>query len=80
VRAVPTIVNRTARTLATRAQAGQPVTRRAAARTMARQTRQVLGNPRTCATALQRNARGAAVARRPAARPMGPARRPRAAF
>ena len=76
VRAVPTIVDRTARTLTRRAQAGQPVTRRAAARAMAGQTRRVLGSPRACGSALQRNARGAAVARRAApARPV-PGRRP----
>jgi hypothetical protein len=76
VRTVPTIVQRTARTLARRAQAGQPVTRRAAARVMAGQTRRVLGSPRVCGAALQRNARGAAAARRaaPARRPMTPAR------
>jgi hypothetical protein len=67
VRTVPTIVRRTARTLAQRAAAGQPVTRRTAARVMATQTRRVLGSPRTCATALQRNVRCArAVARRTA--------------
>ena len=64
VRAVPTVVNRTARALARRASAGQPITRRAAARAMATQTRNVLGRPRTSANAIQRNARAArAVAR-----------------
>jgi hypothetical protein len=57
VRAVPTIVRRTARTLAQRAQSGQPVTRRAAARVMATQTRRVLGSPRACGAAIQRNVR-----------------------
>lgn len=75
VRAVPTIVRRTARTLTRRAAAGRPITRRTAARAMATQTRRVLGRPRTCAAALQRNVRAAtAIARtRPiaATRPMG---------
>src|SRR5262252_10636334 len=65
VRTVPTIVRRTARTLAQRAAAGQPVTRRTAARVMATQTQRVLSGPRACAAALQRNVRCArAVARR----------------
>ena len=55
VRLVPTVVRRTARTLVRRAAAGQPVTRRAAARAMAQQTRTVLSRPHVCAPALQRN-------------------------
>jgi hypothetical protein len=81
VRAVPTIMRRASRQLVRRAAAGQPVTRRAAARAMANQTRRVLGNPRTCAAAIQRNLRGThAAARtvsRPGPRPAGrPVRRP----
>src|SRR5439155_2848280 len=57
VRAVPTIVRSTARTLARGAAAGRPVTRRRAARVMAAQTRRVLGRPRTTAAALRRNVR-----------------------
>jgi hypothetical protein len=72
IRAVPTIVRRTAQTLQRRARNGQPVTRRAAARAMATQTRRVLASPRTCAHAIQRNVRASRVvgrsARRPAAR------------
>mgnify|MGYP003286616051 CR=1 FL=1 len=64
VRTIPTIVNRTARTLARRASSGQPVTRRAAARVMARQTRNVLARPSSTVNAIQRNARATrAVAR-----------------
>ncbi len=75
VRAVPTIVRRTANTLTRRAATGQPVTRRTAARVMANQTRRVLGSPRTCAAALQRNVRASrAVARRMPTR--APVRRP----
>ena len=71
VRVIPTIVQGTTQTLARRAQAGQPVTRQAAARVMAAQTRRVLGNPRTCAAALRRNARATTAVRRP--RPGRPA-------
>jgi hypothetical protein len=58
VRAVPTIARRTAHTLARRARAGRPVTRRTAARVMAAQTRRVVGSPRACTVALGRNVRG----------------------
>src|SRR5256714_9256442 len=51
VRVVPTIVQRTATTLARQAQAtGRPPTRRAAARVMAAPTRRVPANPRPCGT------------------------------
>jgi hypothetical protein len=65
VRVVPTIVRGTARTLAARAAAGQPVTRRAAGRVMAAQTRRVLSSPRTCTRAIVRNQRATRVAARP---------------
>jgi hypothetical protein len=55
VRTIPTIVKRTAVTLKKQAAAGQPVTKKAAARAMATQTRRVLGNPAVCTRALQRN-------------------------
>jgi hypothetical protein len=67
VRVVPEIVRRTSTTLARRSAAGQPVTRKAAARVMASQTRKVIGNPRTCGRAMQTNARAAQSARRSAA-------------
>jgi|GEM_PF-1101248 len=57
VRAVPTIVRRTAQTLQRRAASGRPVTKRAAARVMARQTQKVLGSPAVCSHAVQRNVR-----------------------
>jgi hypothetical protein len=70
VRAVPTIVRGATRTLARQAATGRPVTRGAAARAMANQTRRVLSSPRTCAAAIQRNVRAAsAVARRAPGRP-----------
>ena len=77
VRAVPTIVRNTARVLSRRAASGQPVTRRAAARTMANQTRRVLGNPRAYATAVQRNVRATQQVARNSMRPRQPAARPR---
>jgi len=77
VRTVPTIARRTASVLARRAAAGQPVTRRTAARVMANQTRRVLGNPRTCGAAIQRNVRAARVAQRTTAATAATATRPR---
>jgi hypothetical protein len=68
VRVVPTITQRTARTLVRRAAAGQPVTRRTAARVMATQTRRVLSNPHTCTRALRRNVRASTAVRRVPAR------------
>jgi hypothetical protein len=59
VRVVPTIVNRTKRILLRGVAAGRPVTRRRAARIMARQTRRVLGSPRACRHALLRSVRKA---------------------
>jgi len=74
VRAVPTIVRRTARTLRRQAAAGRPVTRRTAARAMAGQTRRVLASPRACAVAMTRNIRATRVAARQAARTAAPRR------
>jgi hypothetical protein len=74
VRAVPTVVARTARTLAAQqAATGRPVTRPQAARCMARQTQRVIGQPRTTARAIQRNVRTARAAQ-VAARSRQPAR------
>jgi hypothetical protein len=64
VRAVPAIVRGTTRTLAARAAAGQPVTRRTAGRVMAAQTRRVLSSPRICTRAIVRNQRATRVAAR----------------
>jgi hypothetical protein len=68
IRTVPTIVQRTTRVLVNRAAAGQPVTRRVAARVMSAQTRRVLSSPRASTQAITRNVRGARVAARSAAR------------
>ena len=66
IRVVPTIVTRTARILGTRAASGRPVTRRAAARVLAGQTRRVLSSPRRTAGALRRNVRATGALRRTA--------------
>lgn len=55
VRAVPTIVARTAVALKKQADAGRPITRQIAGRAMASQTRRVLGSPALCARAVSRN-------------------------
>ena len=70
LRAVPSIVKRTARDLHRRSAGGRPVSRRTAARVMSRQTRGVLGSPRQTAAALRRNVRATSTLRR-ASRPRG---------
>jgi hypothetical protein len=55
VRAVPTIMRRTVRSLKQQAAAGRPITRRAAARAAATQVQSVLSNPTACAAAIRRN-------------------------
>jgi hypothetical protein len=55
VRALPTIVRRTVRTLKQHASAGEPITRRATARAAAREVEHVLGNPIACASAMANN-------------------------
>ena len=57
VRAVPTIVRRAVRDLKQQAAAGQPITRKAAARATVRQMQRVLGNPAACAAAIRQNVR-----------------------
>jgi hypothetical protein len=57
VRAMPLVVSRTIKSLRRQAAKGRPVTKRSAARTMARQVQQVIGNPRVCAAAIRRNVR-----------------------
>jgi hypothetical protein len=53
VRVVPTIVRRTAATIAQQAARGAPVTPQAAVRTLARQTLRVLGSPQSAAGAFR---------------------------
>ena len=55
VRAIPTIVKRSAVSLRKQAASGRPITRPAAARAVATQTRKVLSSPITCAKAVRRN-------------------------
>ena len=62
IRTIPTIVRRTARSLVRQAQTGRPVTLRTAARTMAAQTRRVIGSPSVCAATITRNVRATASA------------------
>lgn len=57
VRAIPTIVRRTARICSHRAAQGRPVTSKTVARVMSNQTRRVLTNPRAGQAALVRNVR-----------------------
>jgi hypothetical protein len=57
VRAVPTIMRRTVTTLKRQAAAGQPITRRAAARAATVEVRRVLGSPSACAAAIRQNVR-----------------------
>ena len=64
LRAVPSIVKRTARDLHRRSASGRPVSRRTAARVMSRQTRGVLGSPRQTTVALRRNVRATSALRR----------------
>jgi hypothetical protein len=71
VRVVPTIVRRSAHSLAQQAASGRPVTKKTAAKVMATQTRRVLGSPRTCAPAMNTTAGAPGAAPGPA-----PARRP----
>jgi hypothetical protein len=64
VRAVPSIMRRSVRNLKRRAAAGRPITRRAAARTTAREVRRVLGSPRLVRASLVRNRRTSRAIRR----------------
>ncbi len=55
VRTLPTIVRRTATSMARQAAQGRPVTPQTAVRTLARQTAGVLGSPRQCIQAYRRS-------------------------
>jgi hypothetical protein len=65
VRAVPTIMRRTVKSLKKQAAKGLKITRRRAARTAATQVRRVLGNPKACVTAIRRNAKVSRAYKRP---------------
>jgi hypothetical protein len=63
VRAVPTIMRRTAATLRHRAASGMPVNRRIAGKVMGAHTRRVLTNPRLCGSIIGRNVQKSSRAR-----------------
>src|SRR5947209_2216483 len=63
VRAIPTVMRRTIKTLKRQAAAGKPITRRTAARAAASQVRQVIGNPTVCAAAIARNVKSSRAVR-----------------
>jgi hypothetical protein len=65
VRAVPTIMRRTVKSLKRQAAKGMKITKRRAGRTAAKQIRKVLGNPKACATAIRRNAKVSSAYKRP---------------
>jgi hypothetical protein len=65
VRAVPTIMRRTVKSLKRQAAKGVKITRGRAGRTAAKQIRSVLGNPKACAAAIRRNAKVSSAYKRP---------------
>ena len=65
VRAVPTIMRRTVKSLKRQAAKGHRITRRSAGRTAARQIRRVLGNPKAAAMAIRRNRKISRAYKRP---------------
>jgi hypothetical protein len=65
VRAVPTIMRRTVKSLKRQAAKGRKITRRRAGRTAARQIRRVLGSPKAAALAIRRNRKVSRAYRRP---------------
>jgi len=72
VRAIPTIMRRTVRTLKRQAATGTPITRRTAGRAAAVQFRRVLGNPAACTAAIAQNVRANRIlrSRSPRVRPV----------
>jgi hypothetical protein len=74
VRVIPTIIKRSAVTLRKKAANGEPVTRKAAARAVATQTRRVLGTPSVCAKAIGRNVQATKAISRSNGRPRQPQR------
>jgi hypothetical protein len=71
VKAVPTIVRRTVRSLKKQAAKGKPLTRRRVARAAATQVRRVLGSPRATAAAITRNTKVSRRYKRPRRRMRG---------
>jgi hypothetical protein len=64
VRAVPTIIRRTIRTVKRQAAKGRPLTRRSVARAAAREVRRVLGRPKLARASIVRNLRSSRSAKR----------------
>ena len=77
VRAVPTIMRRTVKSLKRQAAKGAKITRRRAGRTAAKQIRSVLGNPRVAAAAIRRNFKVSKAYKRPSRHRRRPALRRR---
>jgi hypothetical protein len=65
VRAVPTIMRRSVKSLKRQAAKGLPITRQRAGKTVAKQIRRVLGHPKACAAAIRRNAKVSRAYKRP---------------
>lgn len=65
VRAVPSIMRRSVKDLKRHAAKGKPVTRRRAARAVAKQVRRVLSSPKASTAAVKRNVRAARLYKRP---------------
>jgi hypothetical protein len=68
VKAVPTIMRRTVKSLKRQAAKGKKITRRGAASTAAKQVRRVLGSPRAAAAAIRRNTKVSRRYKRPGRR------------
>jgi len=64
VRAVPSIVRRTVKTLKKHAAAGKPITRKTVAKAAATQVKKVLSSPKVCTAAIARNVKSTRAARR----------------
>jgi hypothetical protein len=64
VRAIPTIIRRTVKTLKRNAAAGRPITRKIAAQVAAKEVRKVLGSPRICTAAISRNVKSSRTMKR----------------
>jgi hypothetical protein len=64
VRAIPQLVRRAVKDLKRQAAKGIPVTRRRAARSVAKQLRRILSSPRACSAAIKRNVKASRIYKR----------------
>jgi hypothetical protein len=71
VRVVPTVMRRAVKDLKRQAAKGVRITRKRAARAVAKQVRRVLGSPRACAAAMTRNVKVTRAYKRPRRRVQG---------